>query len=159
MKYMVSFALILVCFSCNARKKMEKDEQKTREIVQDWIKKYAMYPETYKAINFTNYQVSCECKGVVMPKCKNCAYSCRHQFQLKNREGNPEEFAAYFTANDLRYVVMIEETRGNTTSVWPPETELFMTRFGRELTQQDKTEMLKTSEIIMERSLEELTGN
>ena len=126
-----------------ARNKREKETQLLVEKkIIEFIKEYSLYPDTYESIEFKDYHVYSTHKGASLEKIENSEVpSVKHIFKIKNKEGSLDQYSARFKLDNELNIMMIEEYESNTVSCSPPRLDWWLERFGRELTEEDKTKL------------------
>jgi hypothetical protein len=126
-----------------ARNKKEKEIQLLVEKkIIAFIKEYSLYPNTYESIEFKDYHVYSTHNGSSLEKIENSEIpSVEHIFKIKNKEGTLDEYSARFKLDNELNIMLIEEEESGTVSCSPPRLDWWLERFGRELTDEDKTKL------------------
>jgi hypothetical protein len=115
-------------------------QAKTEEGVKSWIKKYALYPDSYKPLSFEEYTESYTSRsGEKVPGTEN--YIIKHTHQILDKDSNLATFSGYFFLDQDYSVNLIEVERSSALGGgFPPETRIWTSRFGRPLTVTDSVE-------------------
>jgi hypothetical protein len=126
-----------------AKNKKEKEAQVQAERkIKEFISEYCMFPESYEPINFSDYHVYSTHNGSSLSKIENSEIpSVKHTFKIKNKEGELAEYSARFKLDNELNIMLIEGEESGTVSCSPPRLDWWFERFGRELTDIDKTKL------------------
>ncbi len=141
--------LFLTQFGCRkiiSLEEMPEYQNKTKQAeteVSNWIKKYALYPDSYESISFTEYSESYSSRGnEKIPNSEN--YIIKHSHKLLNKDSSMVIFTGYFIMEYDYFISIIEKDRSNATGgAFPPLTSIWTNEFGRPLTNEDSLDLKK----------------
>lgn len=156
------FFTLLTLFSCGflmtEEKQKEFDEtyKKAQTGVSDWIKKNAIYPDSYESISFSEFSQSHRSiKGEKIPESEN--YVIKHTHKAFNKDSNLVTFSGYFILENDFDVNIIEIERSNSVSgAFPPRTQVWTDQFGRPLNAQDSLEFNKKQQEAKDKLIKEV---
>ncbi|HEX6180504.1 MAG TPA: hypothetical protein VFZ47_04615 [Chitinophagaceae bacterium] len=101
-------------------------------IVSNFIRQYATYPETYKPISFPNFRVGFDNEGPT-------GFNIRHEFELRNNDGKTEKVIYAFALTPKMRITVIEKDSTNYGMAIPSKLESWLKPFGRKLDGKDST--------------------
>ncbi|MBO0358001.1 hypothetical protein J0X19_08600 [Hymenobacter sp. BT186] len=154
--------IILLINSCKHRLTSEEDKhyqdniRKSQKGISDWIKNNALYPNSYKPISFSKYSESYTAENdAKIPNTE--IYVLKHIHNILDKDSNLTTFSGYFILEHDYSVNIIETTRSNSVGgAFPPETQIWMNKFGRTMTHQDTLELRQKYKDNYERNIKEL---
>lgn len=144
------------CMS-KADKEQYKDMHgKTKKGVENWIKKHALYPDSYQSISFSEFtQFQGELSGEVVLGSE--AYRIKHTHKLRDVDSNIVSFSAYFLLDNNFDVNIIEKERNSTAGLaFPPKTEIWREKFARPYNANDSLELEKMQKGILKGLFKEI---
>ncbi len=114
---------------------------KAKTGVSNWIQKFALYPDSYEPISFSEYAESYTSDdGKKVPNSDN--YIIKHSHRIRNKDSNMVIYTGYFLMEYDYFISIIETERSKATGkAFPPKTEIWMNDFGRPLNKQDSLEL------------------
>lgn len=123
-----------------------KKEKETQLLVEKkiiaFIKEYSLYPDTYEPIEFQDYHVYSTHNGSSLAKIENSEIpSVKHLFKIKNIDGVIAEYSARFKLDNELNIMLIEEKESSTVSCSPPRLKWWLGKFGKELSDKDKSKL------------------
>jgi len=126
--------------------------------VSKWIKRYALYPDSYEPISFSEYSETYSSRNNdKIPNSEN--YIIKHSHRLLNKDSNMVTFTGYFIMEYDYFVSIIEKERSNATGgAFPPLTEVWTNEFGRPLNSQDSLELKKRNNQVTDDFIKEIKG-
>lgn len=156
------FFMLLTLFSCGylvteeEQKEFDKTYKKAQTGVSDWIKKNAVYPDSYESISFSEFsQNHRSIKGDKILGSEN--YVIKHTHKAFNKDSNLVTFSGYFILENDFEVNIIEIERSNSVGgSFPPQTQVWTDQFGRPLNAQDSLEFNKKQQEVKGRLIKEV---
>lgn len=132
--------MVLIC-SCRSSSEEHKDflvnRDKTQKAVSAWIMDHALNPDSYKSISFDEYSESNIDINGVKKKGSEC-YSILHTHEILDKDSILKSFTGYFVLDNEFIVNRVEEKKSNISgNSFPPETAIWINRFGRPANHQD----------------------
>ncbi len=161
MRLLTLFTL-LTLFGCGIlvseeeQKEFDKTHKKVQKGVSDWIKKYAIYPDSYESISFSEFSQShSSINGEKIPGSES--YVIKHTHKAFNKDSNLVTFSGYFILENDFEVNIIEIKRSNSVSgAFPPRTQIWTDQFGRPLNAQDSLEFNKKQQEVKAKLIKDL---
>lgn len=128
---------------CVNRQSPEEQQQfeerytKAQHAVTTWIKKYALYPDSYESVSFSEYSESVTKRhDEEIPNSRN--YVIKHTHKLLDKDRNMTTFTGYFILEHDYSINRIEIQRSNSSGgAFPPQTQIWTDKYGRPLNKQD----------------------
>ena len=141
----LSMVFLIACtprVSPEEKGKHEESKRKVQQAVADWIKKNAMYPGSYKPVSFEGHFDSTVDSDDV-PAGQPQYFSVMHTHKIRDRDSVMQVFNAYFLVESDYSVSWIDtlRTRFFTGGAFPPKTQIWMDRFGREMSSQEQFQL------------------
>lgn len=161
MKYTI-YILLLLLLACKTNisneqfKDSEERRENTEKAVSEWIKKYAKFPDSYEPLSFSDYEESYSSndKGKI-PNSEN--YKIRHSHKILTKDSVLETYTGYFILEYDYFVSAIENKKSNMIGgAFPPKTEIWTERYGRDLNSIDSLELKKREELQTQKVFNEL---
>lgn len=144
---LLTFLLLLVILSCEQQpspqnqQKYQDNFMKVQSEVSDWIKKHALYPDSYESVSFSEYSESFSKRhDEKIPNTEN--YVIKHTHTMLGKDSILSTFTGYFILEFDYSVSVIETERSNSFGgAFPPETQIWIEKFGRPENRQDTIEL------------------
>jgi hypothetical protein len=155
--------LMTILISCSGHIMTQQDkddfikrEKKCEDAVTSWIKKNAVYPDSYMSLGFKEYSEGSKLNGdEKIPNSER--YSIFHTHKIKDINGETVTFSVYFKLEHDYFVDIIEIENSNSIGgAYPPETEIWLDKFGRPMTTKDSTELNERQLQYANKTLNEL---
>jgi len=159
---LLTFFTILTISSCGHRLSSEEQQQyqdkinKVQSGVSDWIKKHALYPDSYESISFGEFSESVSIRhDEKIPNTEN--YVIKHIHKILDKDSNLTTFSGYFILEYDYSVNIIETERSNSIGgAFPPHIQVWTDKFGRPGNQQDSLEIEQKQKQVTNKFINEL---
>jgi hypothetical protein len=141
---LIGFILtISSCFTPKYAKTSAKEENRMNAIISDWIMNFACYPESYKSVSF---EKMCGLLHIVDGKNypEDRKYAIKHTFTLLNKDKVLCTTSCTFVL-EYDYSINMVSFKDIVPygGAFPPDINSWLSKFGRQLTQNDTMEFLK----------------
>lgn len=139
--------LLLNCFGCGYHILTDEEIQKSNEIkkeiegsISSWIKKYALYPESYQSISFDEFSTSItQNKEGKIPNSE--VYVIKHTHKILDKDSITKEFSGFFILNHALKITNIEVERSNSLGGGSNlDWNVWLSKFGKTLSREDSVE-------------------
>ncbi|MCC5916523.1 MAG: hypothetical protein JJU02_04260 [Cryomorphaceae bacterium] len=132
--------------------KLFQMQDQVEDSLSSWIRHFALYPESYRAISFSEFSPTISTiKGVPVPESE--VYIIKHQHEILDIDSNLQVFSGYFLLNYQFDVTLIEINRSQSLGgAFPPRTEVWMEKFGRPLTASDSIAFLEKQQALYKKT-------
>ncbi|MFN6943310.1 MAG: hypothetical protein ACK4ND_00070 [Cytophagaceae bacterium] len=156
MNKLLTLLIILTLSSCGNR---QERYEKAQNAVSGWIKKYALYPDSYEPVSFGEYSESVSKRhNKKIPNSEN--YIIKHTHRILDKDSNLTTFSGYFFLEHDYYVSMIETEPGNSISgPFPPRTQVWTDYYRRPMNRQDSIELNQRRERVKKKLINQLKND
>ena len=165
MKLIIYLILLLTITGCiNVLSPEEKQQYQERYTnaqtgISDWIKKRALYPDSYESISFSEFSESVS-KRHGEKILGSEKYVIKHTHKILDKDSNLITFSGYFILENNFEVNIIEVERSNSIGgAFPPQTQVWSDQFGRPLNAQDSLELDHKQQEVMDKFIKDTKGN
>jgi hypothetical protein len=153
---------ILTIGSCGHRLSPEEEKQyqdnmnKVQNGVSNWIKKQALYPDSYESVSFVEYSESFSKRhDEKIPNTEN--YVIKHTHKILDKDSILTIFSGYFILEHDYSVNIIETERSNSIGgAFPPQIQVWTDKFGRPENHQDSLEFEQKQKQVTNKFINEL---
>jgi len=119
--------------------KKDKDNLAKRpeieNIVSEFIKQYASYPNSYRPISFPRFSMGSDNEGGPVH------FSIQHEYEIKNNQGKTETVISAFVLDKNLRINIIEKDSSSYLEAFPPKLEYWFKSFGRKLNKKDSVDL------------------
>ena len=162
MNKLLTLLVILTLSTCSHRLSHEEQLQydarytKAQNAVSNWIKKHALYPNSYESVAFSEYSESVGTRNDEKnPNTEN--YVIKHTHKILDKDSNLTTFSGYFILEYNYSVNIIETVRSNSiVGSYPPQTQVWTDKYGRLPNRQDSIDLDKQQEQVTDKILNDL---
>ncbi len=141
--FFTGLILIGCTFNFESGSKFNDKEERLKTELSNWIKKYALYPDSYESVSFSGFTHMIQIiDGDTLFDTEK--YKIQHVHKLLDRDSIMTTFEGFFVLNYDFSVNMIETERNlSIGGAYPPEINEWIDKHGRDLTSVDSVELLK----------------
>lgn len=114
------------------RKQETLDKKRVEDVIVNYIKETAAFPETYESLGFSGFHVYKTANQSSLATIDDSeVFVTLHRFKIKNSAGKFGEYEVCFKLDHEFEMMLIEKEESNTVSVNPPKLDWWTGTFGK----------------------------